>query len=95
MYSNAPISGAAPYPFNAITVSWLWTGSASMKRGFLAGIKRRVSSENFKASESRLRNAVTTQDSAELTRLGILKQASVSVLAQATQQPALSLQLLS
>ena len=53
-----------------------------------------VTSENFKAAESRIRDADTAQDSAELVRLNILQQAASSVLAQANQQPELALRLL-
>lgn len=53
-----------------------------------------VSSENFKAAESRIRDADIADESSRLVRLNILQQAAASVLAQANQQPALALQLL-
>jgi flagellin-like hook-associated protein FlgL len=53
-----------------------------------------VSSETFKAAESRIRDADIADESSRLTRLNILQQAASSVLAQANQQPALALQLL-
>jgi flagellin len=54
-----------------------------------------VSSENFRAAESRIRDADIADESSRLVRLNILQQAAASVLAQANQQPALVLQLLS
>jgi len=53
-----------------------------------------VSSENFEAAESRIRDADIAEESSRLVRLNILQQAASSVLAQANQQPALALQLL-
>ncbi len=53
-----------------------------------------VSVENFKAAESRIRDADIAQESANLVRLQILQQASAAVLAQANQQPQLVLGLL-
>ncbi len=53
-----------------------------------------VSSENFRAAESRIRDADIADESSRLVRLNILQQAASSVLAQANQQPALALQLL-
>jgi flagellin len=53
-----------------------------------------VSSENFKAAESRIRDADIADESSRLVRLNILQQAASSVLAQANQQPALAFQLL-
>lgn len=53
-----------------------------------------VSAENFKAAESRIRDADVAQESANLVRLNILQQAASSVLGQANQQPQLALQLL-
>ncbi|MEX2309834.1 MAG: FG-GAP-like repeat-containing protein [Pirellulales bacterium] len=54
-----------------------------------------VSRENFRAAESRIRDADIADESSRLVRLNILQQAASSVLAQANQQPALALQLLS
>ncbi|MCB0337699.1 MAG: flagellin FliC, partial [Bdellovibrionales bacterium] len=53
-----------------------------------------VSKENFAAAESQIRDTDVAAQAAELTRLGILQQAGTAVLAQANQQPALSLSLL-
>jgi flagellin len=53
-----------------------------------------VARENFKAAESRIRDVDVADEAAELTRLNILQQAGVSILAQANQQPQLALQLL-
>lgn len=53
-----------------------------------------VSSENFRAAESRIRDADIAEESSRLVRLNILQQAASSILAQANQQPALALQLL-
>ncbi len=53
-----------------------------------------ISAENFKAAESRIRDADIAQESANLVRLQILQQASAAVLGQANQQPELVLQLL-
>jgi flagellin len=54
-----------------------------------------VSLENSASAESRIRDADVAADAAELTRLGILQQAGAAVLAQANQQPAIALSLLS
>ena len=53
-----------------------------------------VARENFKAAESRIRDADVATEAAELTRLNILQQAGTAILAQANQQPQLALQLL-
>ena len=50
--------------------------------------------ENFAAAESRIRDTDVAADAAELTRLNILQQAGVSVLAQSNQIPGLALALL-
>ena len=54
-----------------------------------------VARENFTAAESQIRDVDVAAEAAELTRLNILQQAGASVLAQANQQPALALSLLS
>jgi len=54
-----------------------------------------VSSENFKAAESRIRDADIADETSQLLRLNILQQAASAVLGQANQQPALAIQLLS
>ncbi len=53
-----------------------------------------VSIENFSAANSRIRDTDVAQSSAELARNNILMQASVGVLAQANQQPAMALRLI-
>jgi flagellin len=53
-----------------------------------------VTSENFRAAESRIRDADVADETSKLLRLNILQQAASAVLAQANQQPALAIQLL-
>ena len=53
-----------------------------------------VARENYAAAESRIRDIDVAQEAAELTRLNILQQSGVSVLAQANAQPQIALQLL-
>ena len=53
-----------------------------------------VSSENFLAAESRIRDADIAQESSDLVRLNILQQAAAAILAQANIQPSLALSLL-
>jgi flagellin len=53
-----------------------------------------VSRENYLSAESRIRDADIAEESSNLTRLGILQQASSAVLAQANLQPSLALSLL-
>lgn len=78
-------------------------GSLASNRGTLGSTEARlnvainnlaVSRENFAAAESLIRDADVAAQAAELTRIGILQQAGAAVLAQANQQPALSLSLL-
>jgi len=78
-------------------------GSLASTRGALGSTEARlnvaiqnlaVSRENFAAAESLIRDADIASQAAELTRLGILQQAGTAVLAQANQQPAISLSLL-
>lgn len=54
-----------------------------------------VSIENFSAANSRIRDTDVAQSSAELARNNILLNASVGVLAQANQQPAAAMRLIS
>jgi flagellin len=54
-----------------------------------------VAIENFSAANSRIRDTDIAQSSAELSRNNILLNASVGVLAQANQQPAAALKLIS
>lgn len=82
---------------NAIT-------SVAATRGILGATESRlnvainnlsVAKENFSAAESQIRDTDVAADAAELTRLGILQQSGVAILAQANQQPALAVSLLS
>ena len=68
---------------------------ASQARVEVASTVLGVASESFRAAESRIRDADIATEAASLTRLQILQQASASVLAQANQQPALAISLLS
>ena len=79
-------------------------GSLTATRGTLGAAESRlsvainslqVSRENFTAAESQIRDVDVAEESANLTRLNILQQAGAAVLAQANQQPALALSLLS
>ena len=54
-----------------------------------------VTRENFSAAESQIRDVDVATEAAEMTRLTILQQAGASILAQANQQPALAVRLLS
>jgi flagellin len=54
-----------------------------------------VAIENFSAANSRVRDTDVAQSSAELARNTVLNQASVAVLAQANQVPAMALKLIS
>ena len=54
----------------------------------------RIARENFAAAEGRIRDADVAEETSNLTRASILRQAGVSILAQANQQPSLALQLL-
>lgn len=78
-------------------------GSVAATRGILGASESRlnvainnlsVAKENFASAESQIRDTDVASDAAELTRLGILQQAGVAVLAQANQQPALAVSLL-
>lgn len=78
--------------------------SLGANRGKLGAVESRlnvainnltVARENFASAESQIRDVDVAQQAAELTRLGILQQAGSAVLAQANQQPALALSLLS
>ncbi|BDG08015.1 flagellin N-terminal helical domain-containing protein [Anaeromyxobacter paludicola] len=50
--------------------------------------------ENFSAANSRIKDVDVAEESAKMSRLNILSQAGVSVLAQANQSPQLALKLL-
>ena len=78
--------------------------SLAQTRGSLGAIESRlhlavsnlsVARENFAAAESRIRDLDIAEEAANLTRLNILQNAGVAVLAQANQAPALALKLLS
>lgn len=77
--------------------------SVAANRGVLGATESRlnvtvanlaVARENFGAAESQIRDTDVASEAAELTRLGILQQAGVSILAQANQQPSLAVSLL-
>ncbi len=53
-----------------------------------------ITSQNFAASESQIRDVNVASETANLTRSQILQQASVSILAQANQSSALALKLI-
>ncbi len=53
-----------------------------------------VAQESLSAAESRIRDVDVAYETAEMTRNNILQQASISILAQANQQPQAALQLL-
>ena len=53
-----------------------------------------IASENFKAAESKIKDADIAAEAASLTRLQILQQANTAVLAQINLQPELALSLL-
>ena len=77
--------------------------SVSQLRGRFGSLQNRlqstianlgVASESLSAAESRIRDVDVAYETAELTRNNILQQASISILAQANQQPQAALQLL-
>ncbi len=79
-------------------------GSLTTSRGTLGAVESRLSvaitnlsvaRENFMSAESQIRDVDVAEEAANLTRLNILQQAGAAVLAQANQQPALALALLS
>lgn len=53
-----------------------------------------VSRENFKAAESRIKDADTAEEASRLVRLQVLEQASAAILGQANLQPTLAIRLL-
>ena len=78
--------------------------SLSSTRGRMGAVESRlnvainfvtVARENLLAAESQVRDADIAQEVANMTRLEVLQQAGAAVLAQANQQPALVLKLLS
>jgi flagellin-like hook-associated protein FlgL len=87
----------------ALTVFQETLADLSTSRGGLGAFQSRLSvgiavlevgSENFRAAESRIRDADIALESSKLVRSQILQQAGTAILAQANQQPALALQLL-
>ncbi len=77
--------------------------SLSKQRGVLGSYQSRISialnnlsssKENFKAAESRIRDADIASEAGNLVRTQILQQAASAVLAQANQTPQLALKLL-
>ena len=77
--------------------------SVTRNRGTLGAAESRLATSienlqtsrlNFQNAESVIRDVNVAEESAELTRLTILQQAGVAILAQANQQPQLALQLL-
>ena len=77
--------------------------SVSQLRGRFGSLQNRlqstisnlgVAAESLSAAESRIRDVDVALETAELTRNNILQQASISILAQANQQPQAALQLL-
>ena len=70
------------------------TIGASQARIDIAANVLEATAENFTAAESRIRDADIALESSELVRLQILQEAGAAILAQASQQPALALQLL-
>lgn len=98
--SNDASQSAARAALDAINLA---ITSVTRNRGTLGAAESRlevtinnlqVARENFTAAESRIRDVDVAEEAAELTRLNILQQAGVAILAQANQQPQLALQLL-
>ena len=56
---------------------------------------QQASTENFRAAESRIKDADIASESADYVRLSILQRAATALLASANQQPSLTLRLLS
>lgn len=98
--TDAASQSAAQLALDAVNAA---IGSVSMRRGTLGASQSRlevavdylaVARENYLASESRIRDADIAEEIAEMTRLQILQQAGIAILAQANQQPAAALELL-
>jgi flagellin-like hook-associated protein FlgL len=71
------------------------TIGAFQSRVGVAGNVLQASSENYAAAAGRIKDADIADESSRLVRTQILQQAASAALAQANQQPALALQLLS
>lgn len=78
-------------------------GSLATARGALGAVQGRLEAsvnnlsvlrENFSAAESRIRDVDIAEEATNFTRLMILQQVGVSILAQANQIPQMALQLL-
>ncbi|MFT7536600.1 MAG: flagellin [Hyphomicrobiaceae bacterium] len=78
-------------------------GNVAQLRGRFGSLQNRlqstianlgVAAESLSAAESRIRDVDVAYETAQLTRNNILQQASISILAQANQQPQAALQLL-
>jgi flagellin len=78
--------------------------SLGVARGTLSAAEARLSTavdylavvrENVNAAEGKIRNADIAQEVAEMVRLQVLQQSGTAILAQANQQPAVVLKLLS
>ncbi len=67
---------------------------ASMSRLDVALNVAQSTRENYLAAESRIRDADVAQEAAKLTQTQILQQVGAAILAQANQQPQITLQLL-
>ncbi len=89
---------------NALTAVNAAISSLSNIRGTIGAAESRlnyaienlsVTRENLLSAESRIRDADIAAEAAEMTRLSVLQQAGAAVLAQANQQPARALDLLS
>ena len=92
--------GAATTSMSAIDDA---INSVSRVRGRFGAMQNRLEStirylgvqqENLTAAESRIRDVDIARETAELVKLQIMQQVSVSILAQANQQPQLVLRLL-
>ena len=87
----------------AIDVIDLALEDVSSQRADLGALQNRLestinnlttTSENLSASRSRILDADFAQETAQLSRNQIIRQAGVSILAQANQQPQIALSLL-
>ncbi len=99
--SDAGAQAAAQAALDAVTAA---VSSLTSARGVVGAAESRlnvavsnlqIQRENYINAESQIRDVDVASEAAELTRLTILQQAGAAVLAQANEQPALALQLLS
>lgn len=93
-------AGVASAALSAIDTA---IGSVNSNRGTLGATQNRLSSsirsianarENLASAESRIRDVDVAEETADLTKNGIMQQAAVSVLSQANLQPQIALSLL-